>query len=309
MVKVGVVGVGEMGQHHARLYSQLDCELMGIADINFQRAKEIGKKYGTKYYRDYRELLDKVEAVSIAVPTSLHKKVAMDFIRKGVHCLVEKPIASTLSEARKMVEEAKKNDVKLMVGHVERFNPAVIKLKELVEKNILGELLMLSVRRVGPFNPRIKDVGVIADFATHDIDIARYMVGKEPSNVYAKFGRAKHEKEDHAVVVLDFGNTTAVIEVNWLTPHKVRSLVATGTKSIAYLDYIEQKLELYGAEWKKIPEIKKEEPLRLEIEHFLDCIKHDKKLLIDGEEGFRVLEIAMKAYRYRDKKSRIHKKD
>jgi UDP-N-acetylglucosamine 3-dehydrogenase len=296
MVKVGVVGVGSMGQYHARLYSELDCELVGVADINFERAKEIGVKYGTNYYKDYRVLLDKVDAVSVAVPTLSHGKVALDFIRRGIHCLIEKPIASNLEEAKEMIEEAKKNRVKLMVGHIERFNPAVIKLKELVEKGALGKLLILSIRRVGPVNPRVKETGVILDFATHDIDIARYMVGKEPLNVFAKFGSIKNERDDHAVVILDFGETTAVIEANWLTPHKVRSLVATGTHGIAYLDYIEQNLEIYDAEWKKIPEIKKEEPLRLELKHFLDCVKNDKKPLVDGEEGLKVLEIALKAY-------------
>ena len=178
----------------------------------------------------------------------------------------------------------------------DRFNPAVIKLKELVEGGALGELIIISTRRVGPFVPRVRDVGIIIDAATHDIDIARYLVGREPVGVFAKAGRIRHEKEDHAIIVLDFDGTVASIEVNWFTPHKVRSLVATGTEGIAYLDYIEQTVEIYDSEWKKIPEIKREEPLKLELEHFLDCIETNRKPLIDGNEGLKVLEIAMRAY-------------
>jgi UDP-N-acetylglucosamine 3-dehydrogenase len=294
VIKVGVVGVGMMGQHHARIYSELDCELVGVADKNFEQAKKIGERYGTSYYKDYAELLNKVDAVSIAVPTSLHKKVAMDFIKKGTHCLVEKPIASTIEEAEVMIREADKNNVKLMIGHVERFNPVVTKLKKVVDKGMLGKLILISTRRVGPFVSRIKDVGIIIDSATHDIDIARYLVGKDPLNVFVKSGRVKHEKEDNAIVVLDFGDAAASIEVNWFTPHKVRTLVATGTEGIAYLDYITQELEIHSSKHMIVPNFNKEEPLKLELEHFLDCIRDDKKPLVDGYEGSRVLEIALK---------------
>jgi len=286
-----------MGQHHARIYSELDCELVGVADKNFEQAKKIGERYSADYYKDYEELLDKVDAVSIAIPTSLHKKVATDFIKRGVHCLVEKPIASTIEEAKEMIKEAERNGVKLMVGHVERFNPAVTKLKELVEKGTLGKLILISTRRVGPFVSRIRDVGIIIDSATHDIDIARYLVGKDPINVFAKSGRVKSEKEDHAIVVLDFGDVAASIEVNWFTPHKVRSLVATGTEGIAYLDYIKQELDVHSGGEKIVQKIDKVEPLKLELKHFLDCIQNNTKPLVDGQEGLKALEIAIKASR------------
>jgi len=295
MIKVGVIGVGMMGQYHARIYSQLNCELVGVADKNFEKAKKIGEMYSTNYYKDYAELLDKVDAVSIAVPTSLHKKVAIDFIKRGVHCLVEKPIASTIVEAEEMIKEAERNDAKLMIGHVERFNPAVVKLKEIVDKGTLGKLIIISTRRVGPFVSRIRDVGIIIDSATHDIDVIRYLVGKDPIRMFSKSGRVKGEKEDHAIVVLDFGDVAASIEVNWFTPHKVRSLVATGTKAIAYLDYLKQKVEIYNDEEKIVPRIEKKEPLKLELEHFLECVQKNKRPLVDGYEGLKVLRIAIKA--------------
>jgi UDP-N-acetylglucosamine 3-dehydrogenase len=178
MLKVGVVGLGAMGQHHTRLYSQLNCELVGVADANAERAKEIGEKYSTKYYADYHDLLSKVEAVSIAVPTTSHHNVAMDFLREGVHCLVEKPIAFDLHEADDMIEAAERNQVNLAVGHIERFNPAVVKLKQIVDEGILGKLLIISTRRVGPFVPRIRDVGIVIDSATHDIGVEEHYRAK-----------------------------------------------------------------------------------------------------------------------------------
>lgn len=295
MIRVGVVGVGAMGQHHARIYSKLDCQLVGVADKNLKRAREVGERYGAEYCRDYEKLLNKVEAVSIAVPTSLHRKVSMDFIRRGVHCLVEKPIATTVKEAREMIVEVEKRGAKLMIGHVERFNPAVAKLKKLVDGGALGKPIIVSTRRVGPHVPRIKDVGIIIDAATHDIDIVRYLLRREPVNVFAKFGRIQHEKEDHAIIVLDFGDVAASMEVNWFTPYKERTLVITGTKGIAHLDYIKQKVEIYSSRGKQTHLVKKEEPLKLELKHFLNCIKNDREPLVNGSEGLKTLEIALKA--------------
>lgn len=296
MIRVGVVGAGTMGQHHARIYAELGAKLVGIADLDLPQAEAIAKKYNTRPFPDYRELISRVDAVSIAVPTSLHRQVALDFIRQGVHCLVEKPIASTSDEGRDIVQQAKQNQAKLMVGHIERFNPAVTRLKEIIDQGVLGELMIISTRRVGPFVPRIRDVGILLDIGSHDIDVARYLIGKEPVNFFCKAGKFKHQKEDHAVLVLDFGKTMASIEVNWFTPHKVRSLVATGSKGIAYLDYIEQSLVVHtGPEDTKVIEIQKAEPLKLELAHFLGCIENGRQPLVDGEDGLRTLQIALQA--------------
>lgn len=295
MIKTGVVGLGMMGQHHARVYSELGYELVGVVDTDIERAKEIGERYGARYYSDYAQLISQVDAVSIAVPTTLHRQIATDFIRQGVHCLLEKPIASNLEEAEEIIREAERKQVKLMVGHIERFNPAVLKLKQLIDRGDLGKLMIISTRRVGPFVSRVRDVGIIIDSATHDIDIARYLTGKEPAGVFSRAGRFQHEKEDHAIVILNFGDTTACIEVNWFTPHKVRSLVATGSKGIAYLDYIEQELTIHNSQNAKTIKIEKAEPLKLELEHFLECVKNDKKPLVDGYEGLKVLKIALEA--------------
>ncbi|MDD1775844.1 MAG: Gfo/Idh/MocA family oxidoreductase [Candidatus Methanomethylicus sp.] len=295
-MKVGVVGVGAMGGNHVRVYSSLQsCELVGIADMNDSLAKDLAEKYHTKAFHNYRDLLDAgVEAVSIAVPTSLHAEVASFFLKKNVNCLVEKPIASTVEDGLKMVELAKKSGKKLMVGHIERFNPAVQRIKEIIESGRLGRIVMITSRRVGPVPPRIVDVGIIIDLATHDIDIARYLYGEEPTKIFAKYGSIIHKKEDHAIILLDFGNGAAGIEVNWFTPHKVRTSVVTGTDGIAYVDYIEQKITIYNSRWMMEPKIDKEEPLKRELVNFIDCIEKDVEPMVTGMDGVRTLEVAIK---------------
>jgi UDP-N-acetylglucosamine 3-dehydrogenase len=268
---------------------------VGVADANAEQAKEIGEKYSTKYYSDYRNLLSKVEAVSIAVPTTLHHAVAMDFLRGGVHCLVEKPIAFNLREADEMIEAAERNRVNLAVGHIERFNPAVVKLKQIVDEGTLGKLLIISTRRVGPFVPRIRDVGIVIDSATHDIGVVKYVIGKDPISVYSRVGSLKHPKEDHAIIVLDFAGSTACIEVNWFTPHKVRTLVATGSEGIAYLDYIEQTVRVCNSHDTDVADIQKAEPLKLELEDFLQSVADGKKPAVDGLEGRAILKIALES--------------
>jgi UDP-N-acetylglucosamine 3-dehydrogenase len=295
MIRTGVVGVGAMGEPHARVYSELSHKLVGVVDRDPDKAKEIGQKFGAKYYSDYTELIPEVDAVSIVVPTTLHRQIALDFLKHGVHCLVEKPIASTAEEAEQMIQAAEENDARLMVGHIERFNPAVSKLKELIDQGLLGKLMLISTRRVGPYVPRIRDVGIIIDSATHDIDIARYLTGSEPEGIYSKAGRFRHSKEDHAIVILSFDDITASIEVNWFTPHKVRSLVVTGSEAIAYLDYIEQELTVHNSKDTKVIEVEKAEPLKLELEHFLNCIEGNREPLVNGQEGLKVLRIALEA--------------
>ena len=152
MLRVGVVGVGNMGFHHARIYSELakegKVELVGVADANFERAKEVASKFNTKAFSDYRGLIGRVDAISIAVPTSLHRQVALDFIENGVSVLVEKPIAESIESAQEIIRAARKNNVTLMVGHVERFNPAVLKLKEVLDEDLIGKVVTLTAKPV-----------------------------------------------------------------------------------------------------------------------------------------------------------------
>ncbi len=259
------------------------------------RTDEISNKYDVQGYLDYHELIGKVDAVSIAVPTSLHALVACDFLEHGIHCLVEKPVASNLDEAQRMINEAERHGAKIMVGHIERFNPAVQKLKQLITQGVLGKVIIVSTRRVGPFVPRIRDVGIIVDTATHDIDVIKYLVDKEPLSVYSKAGNLIVQKDDHAIIVMDYRDAVGCIEGNWYTPHKVRTLVANGTEGICYLDYIKQELQLCTTTESHQVEIEKIEPLRAELSHFLDCVENNKSPLVDGREGAKILKIALEA--------------
>ena len=295
MLKVGIIGLGVMGAKHARVYKELGCEIVGVVDADADRAKKISSEYNAPYYTDYHNLLGKAEAVSIAVPTNFHHEIALSFINSKTHCLIEKPIASTLSEARDIVHATYNNDVKVLIGHIERFNPVVLKLKQLIDSGRLGTLIQISIRRVGPFQARIRDVGVIVDAATHDIDITRFLIGKEPANIHTKSGSLRHNKNDHALVMLDYGTTFASIEVNWLTPHKVRTMVVTGSKGIAYLDYINQKLSIYNSSVQDQIEVQQQEPLINEIRHFVSCVTDDRPPLVDSQEGLNTIIVALKA--------------
>ncbi len=300
-VRVGVVGVGNLGQHHARIYAELPkVELVGVADINEKRAREIAYKYHTTPYIYYRDLFDKVDAVSIVVPTSLHHKVALDFIERGINVLVEKPVTSTLNEARQLVKAAHTNSVTLQVGHIERFNSAFLALK-----GIIKEPLYIESHRLGPFNYRVIDVGVVLDLMIHDIDIVTSIVDADIISIEA-FGRSVlSDKEDIATAHIVFSNgVIANIVASRVSPKKIRKLgIIEGNKYIS-LDYLTQELYTYtnsngkkngsnGSKIEKI-DIKWQEPLRLELEHFLRCIKNGEKPIVGIEEGINALEIAFR---------------
>lgn len=297
-LRTGVIGVGAMGKNHARLYFELPgVELIGVADVSETLAASIARSYSCKPYADYHDLLDEnLDALSIAVPTTLHKKVALDAIQKGINVLVEKPIADTIENADEIIEAARQKGVKLMVGHVERFNPAVIKLKELIDSGLLGNIVSISAKRVGPYNPRIRDVGIVLDLGTHDIDIMSYLYGEKIKEVYASAGTVVHSHEDHAIITLNFDSgSSGVIDTNWLTPHKVRNLTVIGSKGIAEVDCIEETLRIFDQEWVRDAKIEKEEPLKLELLHFIDCVQNDREPLVSGEEGKHALEVALAA--------------
>lgn len=297
MLKVGVVGLGAMGQHHARVYSKLNCQLAGVADVNDERGREIGKKYNVPSYSDYRQLLDKVDAVSIAVPTTFHHEVAMDFLNRSIHCLVEKPIAFDMDEAIEMVGTAANRKANLAVGLIERFNPAVIQLKRIIDEGLLGDLLIISTRRACPFVSRISDTGAVMDTAIHDIGVTKFLAGRDPISVFSRVGSERHSKGDYAVVVLDFGTIEACIEVNWFTPQKTRTLVATGSKGVAHLDYVEQTLRLEDADGTRTINVDKDEPLKIELADFISSIEQGRSPLVDGAEGTEVLKISLESSR------------
>ena len=297
-LRAGVVGVGAMGRNHARLYSQLPgVALVGVADADEALATSIARQYDCQPYADYNDLLGQnLDMVSVVVPTTLHRAAALAAIEKGVHVLVEKPISDAVKNADEMIEAAREKGVKLMVGHVERFNPAVSKLKALVDEGLLGEIVSVSTRRVGPYNPRIRDVGIILDLGAHDIDIMHYLYGEKVKQVYASAGTVVHSHEDHAIITLNFPNGgSGVIDTNWLTPHKVRSLTVVGSKAIAEVNYIEQTLRIFDEAWIRDAKVEKDEPLKLELLHFIDCVRNDRQPLVTGEQGRHALAVALAA--------------
>jgi len=317
LINVAVVGVGNMGRHHARVYSLLEnANLVAVSDIDERIGKKIARKYEIKFYKNYKEMLNKenIDTVSIAVPTKFHSEIALEVMKFKKHLLVEKPIASNISEAKKIIKAAKKARVKLAIGHIERFNPAVQKLKEIIKGGNLGKVISIIVRRVGIFSPQIRDTNVITDLAVHDIDILSYLLNQQPTEVFAK-GRETliNQREDSAEIFLSYNDISGFIQVNWITPVKIRILSVTGSKGYAELNYITQKIEFYQSKYKKMVDnfgefvikfgqptkkeikINKREPLFCELESFIECVRQNKEPLVTGEDGLRALIVAEKA--------------
>lgn len=307
-MKIGVIGCGAMGKHHVRIYSGMkDVELVGICDVDRNLVQSLAEAYNTTPYFDHKELLrQELDAVSVVVPTTFHTKIALDVIDSGTNLLVEKPIADTLENADTIINKAHDAKVKLMVGHVERFNPAVLKLKEIIDSDLLGKIVSISSRRVGPFNPRIRDVGIIMDLGVHDIDVISYLYGKKINEVYAIAGNDIRPFEDHASILLRCdSNLSGMVETNWLTPHKIRTLSAIGLKGVAYLDYIKQTVELHDEGWVRTAKIENGEPLKRELEHFVKAVRSGGEIISNGETSRHALMVVMAAIESYKKKKAI----
>jgi predicted dehydrogenase len=307
-VKVAVVGVGHMGRHHARIYSEMpDVELVAVVDTNELVAKELAKKFHTKALTDYKDLIGKVDAVNIATPTSTHYTIAKAFLQEGVHVLVEKPMTSTLKEANHLIQLSKMTGSILQVGHTERFNPAVLSLSGLVKKPIF-----IEAHRMGPPTHRNLDVGVIFELMIHDIDIILKLVDSPIVSLQGYGLRIYSDYEDISQAQILFENgCIASLSASRVSSEKVRNLEITQEDGFLHLDYIEQNIILRKQVSSKYifdqpkamyrreflvdqPMISKDEPLRLEIEHFISCLREGKMPMVSGEDGKRALEVAKK---------------
>jgi len=306
-MRAGVVGVGQMGQYHVGIYSELhNVELVGVADADHQRGAYVAGKYGTPLYLDYRHLLGKVDVVSIAVPTSLHYPVAQTFLEAGVHVLLEKPIAHTMEEATELFRIANNHGVALHVGHVERFNGAIQELK-----NIVHEPWFIESRRLGPFVPRIKEDGVVLDVMIHDIDIILNLVDSPITRLYALGKSINSEREDLANVQICFQNgCIANIVASRSTEIKIRTMAITQRDAYIILDYTDQDIRVHrqassehvvtrGAlryRQESLIErifVHKENPLKLEIQHLLDCVSRRTTRVVSVEKELRSLQVAL----------------
>ncbi len=315
MTRTAVIGVGSMGRNHVRVYSEMpDVELVAVVDADPALADSVGKASHVPAYDDYREMIERErpEAVSVVVPTSLHYRVAKDVLELGCHVMVEKPIASTAGEAYELVRAAEGLGLALMVGHIERFNPAIVELKRRLDQNELGRIFQVHARRLGPFPTRIQDVGVIMDLAPHDLDIMRYLTGSEVSRVHAETKRILHETQDDMFVGLvrfDDG-ALGMLEINWLTPTKIRELCVTGERGMFRVNYITQDLFFYenaatnDSGWPTISlirgvsegmviqyPVKKKEPLRAELESFIACVRDRLPGVGNGRDAMVALEL------------------
>ncbi len=300
MLKVGVIGLGAMGKNHARIYSELaEVELVGVADIDYSLAQSIARIYDTTPFGDYKQLVQHgLDAVSIAVPSSFHREIAVYVARTGVSMLVEKPIADTVKAAEEIIKSAEDNSIKLMVGHVERFNPVI----PIIKKKIEGiEVVSIEITRIGPFPPRIKDVGVVVDLATHDIDLIRYLTASEFKEIHSLTSKSLSRYEDTAILLFEMTNgVLARVTVNWLTPFKVREISIASKEKFMQASLINQKLFEYTRYKENDGYVVKEvnvpfaEPLKLELSAFVHSVKDNTQPLVTGEDGLIAIDIATK---------------
>ena len=311
-LRAAVLGVGAMGAHHARLYRAIDgVELVAVADQS-NELKAIAEQYGCAGYRGHFELLERErpDLVSVAVPTSGHLEVVLEALRAGCHVLVEKPIAATSEQGEQLARAAEAAGLVLAVGHIERFNPAVRRLRDLIDAGTLGRITSCVARRVGVMPPRVRDADIVIDMAVHDVDVLGYLLGSHPDRVRATGGRAwLSDRTDHAEILLDYGGIGCFIQVNWLTPVKIRTLAVTGESGYCELNYVTQELlhyrapdagpvgtfeefvRRYGETEAELISAPREEPLRLEIEGFLAAVRGDGRI-VSPADAIAALRIA-----------------
>lgn len=320
-MKVAVIGTGSMGQHHVRNYSEMpDVELVAIADQNTAQVNKLASKFDCKGYQDYKEMLsvEKPDAVTIALPTVLHLEATLNALEAGAHVLVEKPIADTVEDAKLMISTAKEKNLTLAVGHIERFNPAITELKKRLDEGQLKRIFTMHAQRQSPFPGRIQDVGVAKDLATHELDTMRYLADSKVKHLTANVSQVLHDKQEDIVFgLLRFqNNILGVLDVNWITPAKVRKIKVIGEAGMFIADYLTQELFFYAnaaipspeerEEWFEMVfsgvqegdmiryQIQKREPLRLQLESFIQSIKEKSTPVVSGEDGMRALELALK---------------
>jgi predicted dehydrogenase len=297
-LRIGVIGVGVMGSNHARVFAGLPgARLVGVADPDRKQAEFVADTLGCAAVDDVEELLALgVDAVTIAAPTHLHHSIALTCLAEGIHVMVEKPIASSVEEGRDIIAAARRAKRTLMVGHVERFNPAVEAIKDAVRNE---DILSIAITRVGPFPPRMSNVGVVIDLAVHDIDLIRWFTDSDIVEVQPQLSNAVAERED--IALLQFRTASGVlahINTNWLTPFKARNVtVATRGKYIMGDLLTRQVTECFGFQpdgsySMRHLSVGHAEPLRSELLAFLHAVRTGRPPAVSGEEGVASLEIA-----------------
>ena len=299
-VRVGIIGVGVMGFNHARVLAELPyVEVVGLADPDRSQAMRVADALGCAAVADHKTLIGLgLDAAVIAAPTHLHHAIALDCIAAGLHVLVEKPIAPSVEEGGQIVAAARRAGVTLMVGHVERFNPAVQSIKQAIEGE---QILSIAITRVGPFPPRMSNVGVVIDLAVHDIDLIRWFTESDIVEVQPQLSSARASRED--IALLQFRTASGVlahINTNWLTPFKARTVhVATQEKYVIGDLLTRQVTECFGFQpdgsySMRHLSVGHAEPLRAELIAFIDAIRTGVAPAVSGEEGVASLAVAIR---------------
>ncbi|GAB4537042.1 MAG: Gfo/Idh/MocA family oxidoreductase [Thermodesulfovibrionia bacterium] len=295
MIRVAVIGVGMMGSHHARVFSELkDVELVGVVDIDSKKAEDIARRYNTNAYTNHLDVIDSVDAVSIAVPTTSHFKVAMDFIRHGKDLLIEKPITQTLKEARILISEAEKRGIIMQIGHIERFNAGVSVISKMV-----NEPRFIESHRLSPFSGRGIDVDVTLDLMIHDIDIILSLVDSEIADIRATGARVMTDSIDVAHAWIEFENGCVAEAVTSRIAEKTeRQLKVFQQNAFLNLNYQTQEIIHYkknkGHIDMDVMRPKKNEPLKEQLISFIECVKKRTRPIVSGYEGKKALKVALK---------------
>jgi UDP-N-acetylglucosamine 3-dehydrogenase len=323
MLRAAVIGVGSMGYNHVRVYRELQEEgmvqLVAVADQNASKSIKVGSRYNVPHFADYRQLIDECtpDLVSLAVPTSLHCAMAVELLERGVSVLVEKPIASTLEEGEKMIAAAQKSGATLAIGHVERFNPVVTELRRRLREGMAGRIYKILAERLSPYPARIYDVGVVIDLASHDIDLLRYLMNEDIIRLYGETTRTiSSEREDAFTGMMRFrSGALGVLDVNWITPTKVRRITITGARGMFRCDLLSQELffyenEIAPSQWDSLSvlrgvsegnvlgvRIARQEPLMAELIDFISAVKQGRPPTVSGREGLDTLRIALEFMR------------
>jgi UDP-N-acetylglucosamine 3-dehydrogenase len=314
---IAVVGAGRMGAFHVETLEKISStHLVALAEPNESVARERIGRRPIAWFADYRDVIarNEVDAVCVCAPSRAHAQIALHAIAAGKHVFVEKPIATTLQDGLRMAAAARDAGVKLMVGHIERFNPAVSKLAELIAEGRIGRVFRVHATRVGPLPTRILDAGVAIDLATHDLDIMQFVLGRGISSVYAEGSRYQHpSQEDLISCLLRFGDDgpMGLLDVNWLTPEKRRELTVIGEGGMLSASYLTQDVWFTESAtamtgWDELARVRGDaegtavrfalrrvEPLRAELEAFAQCVLEDLPEPVSSNDGCRALAAAL----------------
>ncbi|MBA3749528.1 MAG: Gfo/Idh/MocA family oxidoreductase [Nitrosopumilus sp.] len=295
-LKLAVIGTGGWGKNHVRVLNDLGV-LCAVCDSDENRIQSISKKFKINSYSTLKELLEKepnLDACLVCTPTKTHFSVAQEIIERKINVFVEKPLSFSSVECEELTKLSKQHKIILTTGYIERFNPAIQDLKNIIEENMYGELLMMEFHRENRMPLHIKDVGIIYDTSVHDIDTALFLFNSKPTVVFARSGKKFHSSEDFATIMLGFQNQkTAIIASNWITPKKVRRFNAVCSEGSITGDFLTQEIKIDDENKTIIPRRQFQEPLTLELKNFLEAISGKiTKFLVTPEDATAVTKIA-----------------